>query len=57
MTETLARELLNALNAMLVGTDTTTPEAFAGNTRAYLEMVAIPRAKVAVKRAQKDGVD
>lgn len=42
------QQLVNALNAMLVGTDETLPEDFPGQTKAYLRIVAIPRARAAI---------
>jgi len=50
-----APDLLNALRAMLVAVDDSTdtlPGHFIGQSEAYLNTVAIPRAKAALKKAE-----
>jgi hypothetical protein len=46
-----APELLNALRAMLVATDSKETEAFEGHYATYLITVAIPRAIAAIAKA------
>lgn len=45
-------ELLHALKTMVVATDTSLPEQFPGHSEAYLNTVAIPRAKEAIAKAE-----
>ena len=51
MNDDLKQTLINAIQAMLVGTDENSPEAFPGHTKAFLDAVAKPRAREALRKA------
>ena len=45
-------DLLHALRTMITAVDESTPESFPGHHRAFLEMIAIPRAQAALAKAE-----